>query len=72
MSKNIYLIKGLQAMLMIIPQGESFDLLKNRVKCVSYFSNINSGMSNPTQIEKDTEINLKNEEYRNLYSEISS
>ena len=64
-TKNVYLIKGLQAMLMIIPQGESFNLLKNRIKCVSYFANVeNSFTNNP---ERDEIIESQNKEYRELY-----
>lgn len=38
---NQHLYRSLQSVLMIIPQGKTFDLLKNRLNCVAFFSHMN-------------------------------
>ena len=34
-----FLFKALQGLLMILPQGKCFDILKNRLKCINYIVN---------------------------------
>ena len=38
--KNYYLVKSLQIVMMILPQSDSYSLLKNRLKCVYYFNSL--------------------------------
>ena len=40
MDRNYYLYKCLQCVMMILPQGHNFDILKNRLNCVVYFTHM--------------------------------
>lgn len=40
LKSNYYLYRSLQTVLMILPQGDYFNLLKNRLKCISYHERV--------------------------------
>ena len=68
---NLELFKGLQAMLMILPQGDSFNMLKNRIKCVSYMGDIEAThfrkpAGPPLAEPKETGSDI-NDEFETLY-----
>lgn len=65
LKKNFYLYKSLQTVLMILPQGEFFDLLKNRLKCISYHERILDGGLD----EKDAQGFKYYPELKQLYNE---
>ena len=69
--KNIYLIKALYGILMILPQGQAYNILSNRMCNVESlleiengFENINEEEDNNEEINKLIEIFLNNQKLK--------
>lgn len=50
--RNYDLVKALQILLMILPQSESFTLLKSRLKCVFYFNSMPKSAESAKNVQK--------------------
>jgi vacuole morphology and inheritance protein 14 len=54
--KNIFLVKTLYALLMILPQCNSFDSLNNRIKSVKFISKFDDGKEDDDIFEEKKDI----------------
>ena len=56
-TKNIYLIKALYGILMLLPQGQAFNILSNRMSNVQTLFEIENGFNNIKEEDNKEEIN---------------
>lgn len=68
-SRNSDLYRALQSVLMVIPQGKTFELLKNRLNCVAFFAHMDQAKMNinqPSHLEENLQqIYLQHQEGKN-------